>query len=88
MILRKDGALCSFIVMTVCTSMNKQSSIRSVHPYERKMKQQNVVAAKPLDKNGWNFIGNTIGISNEVFASYDVFYNEVHYKNYEFLAES
>ena len=59
-----------------------------LHPYERQMKQQNVVAAKPLDKNGWNFIGNTIGISNEVFASYDVFYNEVHYKNYEFLAES
>ena len=44
------------------------------------MKQQNVVAAKPLDKNVWNFIGNTIRLSNEVFASYDIFYNDVHYK--------
>ena len=75
-----DSGLCSSNVFI------KHSLI--LHPYERKMKQQNVVAAKPLDKNGWNFIGNIIGISNEVFASYDVFCNEVHYKNYEFLAES
>ena len=60
-----------------CTSHREE---KCLHPYERQMKQQNVVAAKPLDKNGWNFIGNTIRLSNEVFASYDIFYNDVHYK--------
>ena len=50
-----------------------------LHPYERKMQQQNVVAAKPLDKKDWNFIGNIVGLNNEVFVSYDVFYNEFHY---------
>ena len=44
------------------------------------MKQQNVVAAKPLDKNGWNLNDNIIGLNNEGFVSYHVFYNEVHYK--------
>ena len=43
------------------------------------MKQQNVVAAKPLDKNGQNLNGNIIGLNNEGFASYDVFYNEVNF---------
>ena len=44
------------------------------------MKQQKVVAAKPLDKNGPNWNDNIIGLNNEGFASYHVFYNEVHYK--------
>ena len=52
------------------------------------MQQQNVVAAKPLDKKDWNFIGNIIGLNNEVFVSYDVFYMKFIIINYEFLAKS